>query len=219
MRSNQIKKLIIEKTKELLKKNKNVTIKEIADACYVNIASVNYYFGSKDALLKIVTEEFIENLKVSLMEIIIEQEGPNYIENTLRKTIQLLLERFLENAGIMSYLLENIGNEQGNILKDLFFTENEFTEQIFTVFKQTTEEQNQMRLEARYIILFASFILPLVLSLSLEDETLEYYARQNFTDVYLEELVHVIKYKHGEEWDQVVLFFYQINRWYDENSF
>lgn len=199
MRSNQIKKLIIEKTKELLKKNKNVTIKEIADACYVNIASVNYYFGSKDALLKIVTEEFIENLKVSLMEIIIEQEGPNYIENTLRKTIQLLLERFLENAGIMSYLLENIGNEQGNILKDLFFTENEFTEQIFTVFKQTTEEQNQMRLEARYIILFASFILPLVLSLSLEDETLEYYARQNFTDVYLEELVHVIKYKHGEE--------------------
>lgn len=199
MRSNQIKKLIIEKTKELLKKNKNVTIKEIADACYVNIASVNYYFGSKDALLKIVTEEFIENLKVSLMEIIIEHEGPNYIENTLRKTIQLLFERFLENAGIMSYLLENIGNEQGNILKDLFFTENEFTEQIFTVFKQTTEEQNQMRLEARYIILFASFILPLVLSLSLEDETLEYYARQNFTDVYLEELVHVIKYKHGEE--------------------
>lgn len=199
MRSNQIKKLIIEKTKELLKKNKNVTIKEIADACYVNIASVNYYFGSKDALLKIVTEEFIENLKVSLMEIIIEHEGPNYIENTLRKTIQLLFERFLENAGIMSYLLENIGNEQGNILKDLFFTENEFTEQIFTVFKQTTEEQNQMRLEARYIILFASFILPLVLSLSLEDEILEYYARQNFTDVYLEELVHVIKYKHGEE--------------------
>src|SRR5690554_6439433 len=143
MRSNQIKRLIIEKTKELLKKNKNVTIKEIADACYVNIASVNYYFGSKDALLKIVTEEFIENLKVSLMEIITEQNGPNYIENTLRKTIQLLFERFLENAGIMSYLLENIGNEQGNILKDLFFTKNEFTEQIFTVFKQTTEEQNQ----------------------------------------------------------------------------
>ena len=199
MRSNQIKRLIIEKTKELLKKNKNVTIKEIADACYVNIASVNYYFGSKDALLKIVTEEFIENLKVSLMEIITEQNGPNYIENTLRKTIQLLFERFLENAGIMSYLLENIGNEQGNILKDLFFTKNEFTEQIFTVFKQTTEEQNQMRLEARYIILFASFILPLVLSLSLEDETLDYYVRQNFTDLYLEELVHVIKYKHGEK--------------------
>lgn len=199
MRSNQIKQLIIEKTKELLKKNKNVTIKEIADACYVNIASVNYYFGSKDALLKIVTEEFIENLKVSLMEIITEQNGPNYIENTLRKTIQLLFERFLENAGIMSYLLENIGNEQGNILKDLFFTKNEFTEQIFTVFKQTTEEQNQMRLEARYIILFASFILPLVLSLSLEDETLDYYVRQNFTDLYLEELVHVIKYKHGEK--------------------
>lgn len=199
MRSNQIKQLIIEKTKELLKKNKNVTIKEIADACYVNIASVNYYFGSKDALLKIVTEEFIENLKVSLMEIITEQNGPNYIENTLRKTIQLLFEKFLENAGIMSYLLENIGNEQGNILKDLFFTKNEFTEQIFTVFKQTTEEQNQMRLEARYIILFASFILPLVLSLSLEEETLDYYVRQNFTDLYLEELVHVIKYKHGEK--------------------
>ena len=34
----------------------------------------------------------------------------------------------MENAGIMNYILQNLGNEQGDMLLKTFFSENEFTE-------------------------------------------------------------------------------------------
>ena len=40
-----------------------MTIKDIADACFINIAAVNYHFGSKDNLIGIVINDLINNLK------------------------------------------------------------------------------------------------------------------------------------------------------------
>lgn len=50
---------ILQVTEKLLKEKGNVTIKEIADAAFVNIAAVNYHFRSKDALLQIVIEKSV----------------------------------------------------------------------------------------------------------------------------------------------------------------
>lgn len=56
---------IIQATLELIKKDgfQNVTVRKIANNANVNIASINYHFGSKDAVineaLKLVTDELM----------------------------------------------------------------------------------------------------------------------------------------------------------------
>lgn len=56
---------IVRSTLDLIKKNgfQNVTVRKIANNAKVNIASINYYFGSKDAVineaLKHVTDELL----------------------------------------------------------------------------------------------------------------------------------------------------------------
>ena len=59
MRNLEIKDRIIRETKTLLMKKGSVTIKDIADACYMNIASVNYSFGSKEILINEVVSNLI----------------------------------------------------------------------------------------------------------------------------------------------------------------
>ena len=49
-----IKDVIVKTTKILLMEKGNATIKEIADKAYVNVAAINYHFGSKDNLIEIV---------------------------------------------------------------------------------------------------------------------------------------------------------------------
>ncbi|NMA05583.1 MAG: TetR/AcrR family transcriptional regulator, partial [Acholeplasmataceae bacterium] len=138
MKPTDIQKHIIEVTRELLKKNPDVTIKKIADASYVNIASVNYYFGSKNQLFKIVCEGFVEELKNVLLKLMLEREE-GQTEVLLKKIISFLYDEIMENAGIMNYILQNLGNEQGDMLLKTFFSENEFTEKMFELFKKQTD--------------------------------------------------------------------------------
>ena len=63
MSSQEIKRKLIENTKILIQKNATVTIKDISEASFVNIAAVNYHFGSKEKLMKIVIEEVLNELK------------------------------------------------------------------------------------------------------------------------------------------------------------
>ena len=70
MRNLEIKKKIITETKALISLQRNVTIKDIADRCYMNIASVNYYFGSKELLIQQVLEEVIQSLKMEITHLL-----------------------------------------------------------------------------------------------------------------------------------------------------
>lgn len=199
MKPTDIQKHIIEVTRELLKKNPDVTIKKIADASYVNIASVNYYFGSKNQLFKIVCEGFVEELKNGLLKLMLEREE-GQTEVLLKKIISFLYDEIMENAGIINYILQNLGNEQGDMLLKTFFSENEFTEKMFELFKKQTDIQDKERLFARYTILFASFIFPLFIKLSDSDITSKrYIVDEMFGEMFIKELAFIIKHNPNKE--------------------
>lgn len=199
MKPTDIQKHIINVTRELLKKNPDVTIKNIADASYVNIASVNYYFGSKNQLFKIVCEDFVNEVKNGLLKLMFEREE-GQTEVLLKNIISFLYERIMENAGIMNYILQNLGNKQGDMLLKTFFSENEFTEKMFELFQKQTDIQDKERLFARYTILFASFIFPLFIKLSdTHADQNKYIVDEMFGEMFIKELAFIIRHNPNKE--------------------
>ena len=73
-----VKEAIISTTKELLIKKGNITIKDIAEAAYVNVAAINYHFGSKDNLIQIVTQRVVKDLRTKIVEQINAIDQSNY---------------------------------------------------------------------------------------------------------------------------------------------
>lgn len=168
MRSQEIKRKIIDETKLLIQKNTSVTIKDIADACYVNIAAVNYHFGSKEQLLYTVMQEVIDELKNTLTTTLLNDIKSNSIEEVIEKVITFTYNFAFENMGVLNYLFftKELQSESSNLLIKTFFAENEFTKLILNQLKTTINSTNQMEVYAKYMMLFSSFSIPLFIQIA-----------------------------------------------------
>lgn len=167
--SKDIKNVIIETTRDLLMKKGNVTIKEIAEKAYVNVAAVNYHFGSKDNLIEIVIKEVISNLRNEILRSIENYDVTNYdFEKTIMYMFEIIFAFAEENAGIINYSFLQLANQSkaANILVELFITDKDFiniiTEQLSFLLPGTSKDV----LFSKYIILFSAFVVPLFLSFS-----------------------------------------------------
>lgn len=168
MKTDDIKDKIIETTRTLLIKQGTVTIKEIADLSYTNIASVNYHFGSKENLLGIITENAIDELKKHVIQILLNKKEEHSKRDVLESVIDYIYTYCIENMGIVSYLFlsKDFQATSSNILIDTFFSENEFTRFIYQEVGLSSDLLNEAQIKARYLVLFSSFALPLFISIS-----------------------------------------------------
>ncbi len=167
MSSEDIKRKMIEVTKSLLHEKASITIKDIADASYVNIAAVNYHFGSKEKLMSIVLEEVIDELKAYVsQEILIEHDKP--MDLVLEKVINYLYKFSLDNLGLLNYLFlsDELQKESSGVLMKHFFLDNTFTKLIYQSLSEATQITNEKELQARYVLLFSSFCIPLFFQIS-----------------------------------------------------
>ena len=182
MKQNEIKKKIIETTKNLIKTQSHLTIKDIADASYINIAAVNYYFGSKENLFQMVIEEVIEEIKVEITSIV-SKHTKEEKEKILEEVIDFTYQYALNNVGFLTHLFLKKENQEmsSQLLIDTFFSENEFTKMIFDQLKQAIRYENETQLYARYIILFSSFCMPLFISIAQNDQQ-QHVSRKIFDD-------------------------------------
>lgn len=196
MKNNEIKDKIIRETKSLLQKQRTVTIKDIADTCYMNIASVNYYFGSKEFLIQQVVSEVIEELKAKILHILYENKGKSK-SVVLEEMIGFTYTYALENIGILSYLFLNQDMQQtsSNLLVDTFFSDNDFTRLIFKEITLSNQAIDQQTLYAQYMIMFSSFCMPLFISISNKDNSkqLKTFKDDKFRAVFIKELLRVIE--------------------------
>lgn len=198
MRSQDIKRKIIDETKILIKKNTTITIKDIAEACYVNIAAVNYHFGSKEQLLYIVIEEVIEELKKTLSETMLKDIDDEPIEKLIEEFVSFTYIFAMENIGVLNYLFltKELHPESSNLLIQSFFSENEFTKLILNKIKKTIKSENPTEIYARYMMLFSSFSFPLFIQISqsksssLETGTLR---DPEFRKYYIKNLVKMVQ--------------------------
>ena len=168
MPSNDIKRKMIENTKKLLHEKPSITIKDIADASYVNIAAVNYHFGSKENLMKIVVEEIITELKGYITEQLIKIKDNRSFEEKLEMMIVYLYNFSVDNIGLLNYLFlsNELQKESSIVIVNQFFTDNEFTRQVYESLAEHTSFESKKELYAKYIVLFSSFCIPLFIQIS-----------------------------------------------------
>ncbi|MFH0766846.1 MAG: TetR/AcrR family transcriptional regulator [Bacillota bacterium] len=168
MSSQEIKRKMIENTKILIQQNATVTIKDIADASFVNIAAVNYHFGSKEQLLTVVINEVLSDLKTYIKETIIGKLDDTPIEKKLEELITFIYNFSLENIGILNYLFlsKEIQGESSGLLIDSFFSDNEFTRYVYQQLAERMHIQNSSESFAKYIILFSAFSIPLFIQIA-----------------------------------------------------
>lgn len=198
MRNLEIKKKIILETKALISEKRSVTIKDIADKCYMNIASVNYYFGSKEQLIQQVIEEVITDLKAEIIRLLNVNEHKSKSE-LLEAMITYTYNFSLENIGLISYLFLNQDSSEraGNLLIDTFFSNNSFTQMIYEKLNLEVKTIEPMVIYAKYMILFSSFAMPLFISISSnsqpQNSQIETFKNETFRQYFIKELLRLIE--------------------------
>jgi len=101
--NNETKIRILETTAEIIgrEKNLNLTIREIANRANVNIASINYYFGSKEKLLEEVELLLLENIR----KIYAKLDNPKLaVRERLNNWADKLIKHLIDYPGII-YLI------------------------------------------------------------------------------------------------------------------
>lgn len=198
MRNLEIKKKIILETKALISEKRSVTIKDIADKCYMNIASVNYYFGSKEQLIQQVIEEVITDLKAEIIRLLNVNEHKSKSE-LLEAMITYTYNFSLENIGLISYLFLNQDSSEraGNLLIDTFFSNNSFTQMIYEKLNVEVKTIEPMVIYAKYMILFSSFAMPLFISIASnsqpQNSQIETFKNEIFRQYFIKELLRLIE--------------------------
>jgi len=199
MKTQDIKRKIIETTKVLMQTNTHITIKDIADACFMNIAAVNYHFGSKENLLLTVMDEVVETLKGEIVDFINNQKNDTPIESFLESIVTYIYNYAIENIGILNYLFltKELQSESSNALVKTFFTENKFTNMVYDNLKDVLKTDNKKELGARYMILFSSFAIPLFIQLSEVNQKsntpIDTFKDPEFRKFYIKQLVKMVE--------------------------
>ncbi|MDP3131247.1 MAG: TetR/AcrR family transcriptional regulator [Bacillota bacterium] len=165
--NEDIRKNIIDATRRLIMQKPSITIREIADACYVNVAAVNYYFGSKDRLLAIVLEEIIDEIQ-GVVTTRLAQVAPDApIEATFEMMIDLIYSYAMSNIGVLAYLIMNVENRDSTSRQfiEAFFNDSDFKKIIFAKLREVTGLEDDDALTARYVLIFSCFVIPMLIQL------------------------------------------------------
>lgn len=191
-----IKDKIIASAKNLLRRNGSFTIKEIADECFINIAAVNYHFGSKDNLLSLVLQEIVEELKELLTTAIdiLPKEASN--ESSMETILDLIYTYAIENIGIINYLFLQAEYQGGNshILIKEFFSDSPFTIEIYSKIAESTNTTDEETLRVKYLLLFSSFAIPLfiqIIGAKTQNDLLSL-KKPSFRKKYIKELLKIL---------------------------
>ena len=197
-KSEETKKAIIEATRVLISQKSSITIREIADACYLNVAAVNYYFGSKDYLLSLVLDQIINEITHVIIDRLNQIPVNNPVEETLEIMINMIYGYAIDNVGLIGYLFMNVENRDraSKLFIDAFFKKGEFKDMVFEKLRQSTGLQDEQALNARYVLLFSCFCIPLVIQIlsdSKSNTQIPGLQNETFRKNYINELLRMVK--------------------------
>lgn len=196
MASDEVKQMIVDKTKSLIQEKGKVTIIDIAKATNMNVAAVNYHFGSKDNLIQLVILEVLEELKEEIMTRLLTLNENQNIDSFLFETLTLLYNFVVRNVGVTKYLFLSLDSQliSANKVFNSFFAENEFTELVYKQLNLVMETDNPKKLTTRYMIIFSSVVMPLLVQLLQgQEEVPTMFTDPEFKKYYINELLDLIK--------------------------
>lgn len=199
MEEKDIRRRLIDNTKRLLQDNVSITIKDIAEASFVNIAAVNYYFGSKERLMRIVIEETIDDVKQYIEKQVISRDRGQATEKTLEALMTYIYNFSLENMGILHYLFlsHEFKDRSSSMLVDTFLSDNAFTKQVYQSLERTLGISDPKELFAKYMMLFSMFSIPLFIQISQMRATgpiaIDTFRDPEFRQYYIKNIMRVIR--------------------------
>lgn len=135
----------------------NVTVRKIAEAAGVNVAAINYHFGSKEQLLKIVLnatleEGFVNNIKdyEDLWQSDTKKALQNFLEDTIQGAINYpnLTKAHLADTFIKS-------DFRNNSVKKM----NEFLTDLHELIKNVLSFENEIESKLAVMQLFSAFLM------------------------------------------------------------
>ncbi|MDY0100719.1 MAG: helix-turn-helix domain-containing protein [Bacilli bacterium] len=196
MARDEVKQMIIDKTRVLIQEKGAVTIKDIAEATNMNVAAVNYHFGSKDNLIQLVIFEVLNKLKQEIMERLITLNETQDMDSFLFETLTLLYNFVVNNVGVTKYLFLSLDSQllSANELINSFFAENEFTELVYKQLNLIMKTDDPKKLTTRYMIIFSSVVMPLLVQLLQGQEGVAtMFTDPEFKEYYINDLLDLIK--------------------------
>lgn len=196
MARDETKQMILEKTKLLIKAKGTVTIKDIAEATSMNVAAVNYHFGSKDNLIQLVILDVLGELKNVIMSKLLDLNKSQNMDAFLLETLSLLYNFVFENVGVTKYLFLSFDSQllSANEIVNSFFAENEFTDLVYKQLNQVMKTNDPKKLTTRYLIIFSSVVMPLFVRLTQgPEEVRTMFSDPEFKECYINELLDLIK--------------------------
>lgn len=102
-KKTNMRQSLIAAVKTLLKEKSDVTVKEISAQAFVNVAAINYYFGSKDELIAIAVSEIMDGFKREFIEKF-DREFESY-EGCLEQLLNFLMDFYGEYKGAVRYII------------------------------------------------------------------------------------------------------------------
>ncbi|MDU5301383.1 TetR/AcrR family transcriptional regulator [Dialister micraerophilus] len=195
-KGEKIKQKIIDVTSRILRNEgfKKATIRRIAKECNTNIASVNYYFGSKEELIGAALEKMIFNFEAIV----------SYLDKTdlpVKERLRKYILGYFKLAHQHPALFRSISNPSSNDAKDTYFIYlNLLHDQSWDKFLRNVGElskiNSQPDLEMKCMQIFSAMEYPIIVEINRKNSFLSKYIKndeqlEKYVEILLQSIEHI----------------------------
>lgn len=195
-KGEKIKQKIIDVTSRILRNEgfKKATIRRIAKECNTNIASVNYYFGSKEELIGAALEKMIFNFEAIV----------SYLDKTdlpVKERLRKYILGYFKLAHQHPALFRSISSPSSNDAKDTYFIYlNLLHDQSWDKFLRNVGElskiNSQPDLEMKCMQIFSAMEYPIIVEINRKNSFLSKYIKndeqlEKYVEILLQSIEHI----------------------------
>ena len=195
-KGEKIKQKIIDVTSRILRNEgfKKATIRRIAKECNTNIASVNYYFGSKEELIGAALEKMIFNFEAIV----------SYLDKTdlpVKERLRKYILGYFKLAHQHPALFRSISNPSSNDAKDTYFIylnllHNQSWDKFLRNVGELSKINSQPDLEMKCMQIFSAMEYPIIVEINRKNSFLSKYIKNNeqlekYVEILLQSIEHI----------------------------
>lgn len=154
----ETKEKILNATIDIVGMKGEATIREITEKAGVNVASINYYFGNKNNLLKEVENYYAEKLLKSGYDILLDTTLTP--QNRIFKWALNLIEYMYKYPALISIIVKLTHDDKSYnpvIIKKIYFN-NEVQKIVENIIKDITKIEDSRVLNFKYLQLFSGIL-------------------------------------------------------------
>ncbi len=195
-KGEKIKQKIIDVTSRILRNEgfKKATIRRIAKECNTNIASVNYYFGSKEELIGAALEKMIFNFEAIV----------SYLDKTdlpVKERLRKYILGYFKLAHQHPALFRSISTPSSNDAKDTYFIylnllHNQSWDKFLRNVGELSKINSQPDLEMKCMQIFSAMEYPIIVEINRKNSFLSKYIKNNeqlekYVEILLQSIEHI----------------------------